>query len=451
MKNVLGFRSVALPPATRMSALARGRIESPLLLSTTMVAYFLSNFLPGQILGLNVSGWLWVGILIVAVILLMNKLPRVSFPFILWLPWAAYLVSRIQEFSLLGVQSTVQILLPVLAAASASTTAFSTEVFATFNKWMKYSFIGFATLFFTTALPWALSDVRNSGWITGGIMALFFQSYFLCSYLLRGYRKFDLICVLIAVSIPVILTLRGPILGTLALCICVIAPIPLFKRGIMATLIIVLGLATFYSPRVQSKMFYTGQGDLLDLRKDNQNLNTSGRIAMAALVEEGLNDSVWIGHGVNSAGQALLAAGGPTYAIHNDWLRIRYDSGRLGVSIFVVTMFAQAALLLLAGRGSSVEARVLLCSGASCFIPFVIVMFTDNLLVYCQYFTVPHFLLIGYGYAAARAGREASGFPSAPPQVDRNIVTPPFRLRTNSSKASRERWSVNCERLEETG
>ena len=419
-----GFRRATVP-----SAIVKGRGESPILLGTAMVAYFLSHLLPGQILGLNVSGWLWVFILIVAAILLIKNLPRVPFPFMLWLPWAAYLVCRIQELSLLGVQSTVQILLPLMVAASASTTALSKESFEIFDRWMRYFFIGVVTVFFTYVLPWALSDVGNSGWITGGIIALFFQSYFLCSYLLRGYRMLDLICVLIAVFIPVILTLRGPILGAFALCIFVFAPMSYLKRGVIVITVIVLGLATFYSPRVQSKMFYTGQGELTDLRKDNKNLNTSGRSSMAALVEQGLDDSVWIGHGANSAGQALLAAGGVTYAIHNDWLRIRHDSGRLGVTIFAATMVAQVVLLLRAGRRASAEGRLLLISGASCFIPFVIVMFTDNLLVYCQYFTAPHFLLIGYGYAAARESRKASDFPAAPPQVNVATRTPSFRLR----------------------
>ena len=282
----------------------------PALLLTTMSAFFLSLLIPGQLLGFNVTGWLWVGILIVAVALLVRNFHRVSFPVLLWLPWVVYSLSRIQEWNLLGIQSTVQILLPVLVAASASTIAFSAETFEILDRWMRYCFILLATLFVTTVLPWALADVQNSGWITGGIIALFFQSYFLCSYLLRGYRNLDLICVLTAISIPVLLTLRGPILGALALSTLVLAPLSVWKRGIIATMVLASGLATFYSPRVQSKMFYTGQGDLIDLRKDNQNLNTSGRSSMAALVEQGLDDSVWIGHGANSAGQAVLAAGG---------------------------------------------------------------------------------------------------------------------------------------------
>lgn len=394
-----------------------------------MAAFFLSMYVPGQLLGFNLSGWLWVGILIVAVVLLAIRLTRVSFPVMLWLPWVAYSLSRIQEWNLLGVQSTVQILLPVLVAASASTVDFSSDLFESLDRWLRYSFIALATLFVTLVVPWALADVENSGWITGGIIALFFQSYFLCSYLLRGYTRFDLICVVTAISIPVLLTLRGPILGALALSTLVLAPLSVWKRGIIVTLVIVLGLVSFYSPRVQTKMFYTGQGSLSDLRKDNENLNTSGRSAMAGIVEQGLDDSVWIGHGANSAGQAVLAAGGQTHEIHNDWLRIRYNSGRLGVIIFSATMLAQVVLLLRAARRASMEGKLLLISGASCFIPFIIVMFTDNLLVYCQYFTAPHFLLIGYGYAAARESRKASHFPSAPPQVNMNTRTPPFRLR----------------------
>ena len=367
-----------------------------------MAAYFLSLLIPGQLLGFNVSGWLWVGTLIVAVALLVRNFHRVSFPVLLWLPWVAYSLSRIQEWNLLGVQSTVQILLPVLVATSASTLAFSIEVFEILDKWMRYSFIGLAIMFVTSALPWALSDVENSGWITGGIIALFFQSYFFCSYLLRGYRRFDLICVLIAVFIPLILTLRGPILGSLALFGFVLAPVSLYKRGMIATVVLVLGLATFYSPRVQLKMFYTGQGNLTDLRKDNENLNTSGRTRLAEVLEQGLDDSVWVGHGANSAGQAVVAAGSPTHELHNDWLRIRYNSGRFGVMLFAASILTGTLHLLRAVKGSGLQTKLLAYSGASCFIPFIIVMFTDNVIVYCYNFTVPQFVFIGYAYASLR-------------------------------------------------
>lgn len=394
-----------------------GRIRGvPTLLLTTMAAFLLSSLYQVQFFGYNLSGWLWVGILIVAVVALALNPTRVSFPYLLWLPWVIYSASRIQDWSLLGAQSTVQILLPVLVAASASTVTFSTEFFESLDRWMRYSFIGVVFLFVFVALPWALSDVSNSGWITSGIISLFFQSYFLCSYLLSGYRKPDLICAVIAGCIPLTLTLRGPILGACALWTFVLAPLPLWRRGIISIGVIVLGLLVFYSPRVQTKMFYTGEGSLLDLRTDNPNLNTSGRSSMVASLEQGLDDSVWIGHGANSAGQVVLGAGAPTHELHNDWLRIRYNSGLVGVVIFAASVVAGVVHLLWSARGASHQSKFLACTGATCFIPFVIVMFTDNLIVYCYNYTVPHFVLIGYAYASLRDS------------VEKGVIVPPPAL-----------------------
>ena len=373
------------------------------LFGLTICCFFLSFFLPGQLFGFNLAGWLWVVILLSSSLILALRPTLVSFPVILWIPWAAYLCTRVQDWSLLGVQSTVQTLLPVGVAAAASTVEFSEGFFKRLDLWVNVSFLWLLGIFALQVLPWALADVENSGWITGGIIALFFQSYFLCRFLLLGGRRRDLVYTLASISIPVLLTLRGPVLGALALCVFVVAPFSIGRRIAIGAFALLLGIGAFYSPRFQTKMFYSGQGSLADLRKDNQDLNTSGRSAMKDIVEAGLDQNVWLGHGANTAGQALLAAGMTNGQIHNDWLRIRHDDGRFGVLLFAATIGVQILLLCYRARRASSESKVLIFSAASCFVPFVIVLFTDNILVYCQYFTAPHFCLIGYAYAQTSA------------------------------------------------
>jgi hypothetical protein len=45
--------------------------------------------------------------------------------------------------------------------------------------------------------------------------------------------------------------------------------------------------------------------------------------------------------------------------------------------------------------------RALAGAAASCFVPYMLVMFTDNVLIYCQAFTVPALAIVGASYAAA--------------------------------------------------
>lgn len=365
-------------------------------------SFWVSAVFPGKVFGYNVSGWLWVVVLISAVWIVTRRLTKVAFPVLLWIPWVAYLLLRVHEWSLEGLQSTVQILLPVIVATAASTSTYSLQLFDNIDRWLRVWLIGLCGIFIAIILPWLLSDIENSGWITGGVIALVFEAYFLCRYLVLGQLKRDLFSVLAAITIPALLTLRGPVMGAVALCVLVIAPLSLAKRLVVAALALLVLLSIFYSPRFQAKTFFSGQGNLPDLRKENPDINTNGRVDMQAIVEVGLSDSLWIGHGANSAGQSLLAAGMDTYAVHNDWLRIRHDYGRIGVIILSLSMTLQIILLCrLAGRATP-EARVLIYSGASCFVPFIVVMFSDNILVYCQYFTAPHFLIIGYAYSAAR-------------------------------------------------
>jgi O-antigen ligase len=224
---------------------------------------------------------------------------------------------------------------------------------------------------------------------------------------------------------PLICVNRGPILGGLALCLLVVAPLPLARRAAIAAAALLVALVAFYTPKVQYKMFYSGQGTLADLRIDNPDFNSSGRQAMWDFLEQGLAERPWLGQGANAGAVALLSGGSSTYAIHNDWLRVRYDYGWVGSILFAVTMASQVLLAYRRGRRAPPEARVLLYTGASCFIPFAVVMYTDNIMIYCQYFTAPHFLLLGYGYAAAKWRAQQPRTAPAPAKTD----TPPAKRR----------------------
>ena len=251
-------------------------------------------------------------------------------------------------------------------------------------------------------VPWTFQDIDNLGFATGAIASLIFQTYFLCSYLTVGRKHSDLIHFLVALAMPVICANRGPILGSLALCLLVVAPLPLAKRVAIGAAALLIGVFAFYMPKMQYKMFYSGQGTLADLRADNPDFNWSGRQALWELLDEGMKEKPWLGQGANASAEVARQVTFEKRELHNDWLRIRYNYGRVGIILFAVTMALQVFLAYRRGRRAPPDARALLSAGASCCIPFAVVMDVDNILVYCQYFTAPHFLLLGYGYAAAK-------------------------------------------------
>ncbi|MBW1838150.1 MAG: hypothetical protein JRI99_14680, partial [Deltaproteobacteria bacterium] len=62
------------------------------------------------------------------------------------------------------------------------------------------------------------------------------------------------------------------------------------------------------------------------------------------------------------------------------------------------------AMLHAFGRAkrTSGEVRLLFLAGASSFIPFVLIMFTDNIMIYASYYGNLQFTILGLAYAAEK-------------------------------------------------
>ena len=150
-------------------------------------------------------------------------------------------------------------------------------------------------------------------------------------------------------------------------------------------------------------MFRSGEGGLEDVRMDNPQLQDHGRKSMWRLVEEGIQDSPWFGHGANAVDDEILTPymGRETHA-HNDWLRILYDYGYCGAGVFVVCMIVQMFHAAVVARKSKDLTACLLYGGATAYIPFALFMYTDNIILYVAFFGNLQFAMLGMGYAAAR-------------------------------------------------
>jgi hypothetical protein len=101
-----------------------------------------------------------------------------------------------------------------------------------------------------------------------------------------------------------------------------------------------------------------------------------------------------------------LGHGFITYLPHNDWLRIRFNYGWMGVGLYIATMSIQVLKAWPKATTGDPRVRAVVASGLSCFVPYAAVMFTDNVLIYCQFFTVPMMLLVATGYAVGRRSRK---------------------------------------------
>jgi O-antigen ligase len=208
---------------------------------------------------------------------------------------------------------------------------------------------------------------------------------------------------IIGATIPVIALMRMAITAAGITIPFTFSSLRFKKRLIFLIIILALGVALFYSERMQTKMFYSGQGNIRDLRFANPNLFTAGRSRLWDLmIEEVKLKPIW-GHGANASEEFVLSVTWGTLTHpHNDWLRLLYDYGLIGTSVFVFCFVAQVIHLLRRAKNTFGESRILLYAGASSFLPFVLLMFTDNIILYAAFFGNLQFTIIGLVYAAQK-------------------------------------------------
>lgn len=389
-----------LGPSGRSVRSLRSEFAAPGLVIVLFITLIVSQYYNLKIFGYQVSGWGWFVVLVGSLLRLSANLRRIAFPVLIWLPWCVMV--GLYGFSgyEFAWQSTSQIICPVIAGMAFSTYRVTARLTGLLDSIIRLAYIVFVIGYLIFILPDVLANL-GSPFAAGAISALFFQSYFLARFLIAGKRTVDLLLYLSAVAIPAVAVHRGPLAASVALAVLALMPIGLSRRVGIAVLGLSIGLAVFYSPRFQRKMFLSGKGTLRDLRYDNPDLYMTGRKAMWESLLEGCEEKPWFGHGGNADRTWLLSRGFGNYLPHNDWLRIRFNYGWVGVALYVATMIAQVAhgrRKLLVGDP---KARAIAAAGLSCFVPYAVVMFTDNVLIYCQFFTVPMMMLIGLSYSHA--------------------------------------------------
>jgi len=362
-----------------------------------------------EMLGYQSSGWAWLGALAAAFATIATATAGPTLPVVLWLPWSALVTA----YSLAGFanayQSTAQILCPVVVGIAASTLRPRPAQIEGLVRAMRWAGVAFLGIIVFLRLPMLLlGRLPNvTGLAAEAISALVFQAFFLCAFIMER-KRVDLLLFLSFAAVPLVTVTRGPMLASLALVMLTVAPLSLAKRGLILGVAVILSIGAFYTERVQKKMFWSGSGDLTDLSWDNPNLITSGRAAFWKLLSPGIQEKPWFGHGGNADATTLTEAGERLYLPHNDWLRVAYNYGYVGLGFYLLAMGGQVAHGLGVARRAPPRVKLLFYAGLSTFAPYWAVMATDNVLIYAQFFGNLHFLILGLAYGASAAAREST-------------------------------------------
>lgn len=398
------------------SVLAGSWYHAPLpfkALAVGMLVSYLPRVLPGN-LGVSVSylGWIVPLLGCGAAFFLYQR--RVRFPIKLWLPWViwvlSYLVFAEADNAL---QRSVMMLTPLVVGAGFSTIRVDASLVIKFGIWINRFFWFFlAAAGVSTGLLAAGQLNAVSSFSAGSISASLLAVWYVARYT-NGDRRALAYWAILAL-IPVLANTRTGMVAVALTLPLTLAPLSIKKRLIAVALLLVAAIFAFQTEHIQQKMFFSGQGTVADAiaglsgmfggdEAVSGDFATSGRKSMNDALVAGLDDAYWFGYGTNTTEAISFNIARVTHP-HNDWLRLRYEYGLLGLFIFVLTMLAQMWHAFRRAKWlRSSPVAVFLYAGAGSFIPMALFMASDNIMLYAAWFGNLQFAMLGLGYAALKS------------------------------------------------
>lgn len=407
-----------IPPRHPPHAPLADHAKLPWLFSAVIGLTFLPWVTSGSVYGFSISGWSWLLALAASLLVLVSTPPgRIVFPFWYWAMWVLLLI--VYRFFMGNhpdsLQTLLQTLTPIFVGCAISTFRTTPAHLELVYSWLTRLFYVALVLVVAKNTAILLGKLPVHGKMTPEAISCCMLASFYISFYSTGSPR-HLWFYLGMLAVPAILLVRGPLLSASSAFFLTPSPLRLRQRILFGAALALFGLMLFYSPRYQNLMFHSGEGTIQDLRWDNDNLQTSGRKAMWEALWDNWKKAPWTGHGLNASRTTLLDAGYSLYLPHNDWLKLLHDVGIIGVVCFGATMCLQMLALIALAHKMKGTARSLAFAAASAFVPFAVVMVTDNVTLYVQYYSNLHFALIGIVYSFARNWHPDPGRPPAQPE-----------------------------------
>jgi O-antigen ligase len=378
----------------------------PFLVWVVVISTLLADVGGEGILGYQFAALGWLIPFVFSLWSLARGLGGFSFPFWIWLPWVCFVViyTAVSDEPN-AVQRSIMMLCPLVVGMAMSKAQIGENALVALRKLMLYMaivlivLVAFKTgIIFTGVLP-----------VVTGLAAEVMTACLLCNFFAAQYVFGDrkiLKWWAIMAAIPVIAVTRTAIAVNGLTLPLTFAPLSTLKRFIILCLIVIVGIGIFYTPRIQKKMFYSGRGTLEDVKWENQDFATSGRSYMWSKMWERIDEQPLLGYGANASESFISKLTRGLKHPHNDWLRLLFDFGYVGVVIFALSLLMQALHAYRMAKRTFGDISLLFYAGASSFLSFILFMFTDNIILYAAFFGNLQFMILGLAYAAQATAAE---------------------------------------------
>ncbi|UZD23048.1 O-antigen ligase family protein [Algoriphagus halophytocola] len=331
---------------------------------------------------------------------------RPLFPLVNWIFWIICLIIALSvDFSFIGLQLTIQYILPIMVGLVASSFTYSwPKFFWAFQQFSRLIIVVFAVFVVYKALTGYSPHMASTPMLLY-VMATISLGY----YYVFGEKKF-LVIFLILFLMPFLSVTRMAILVFVSSFVIHFSNQSVSSKIPYALLGLILFAIVFSSESFQKKTFYDGEGELSDISinyyESNSGFNTNGRTAWQRGLEPGLAANPIFGNGPRSDNAVLSELAGESSAeAHNDYLSVRYNYGWVGLICLLggfVSTFVQ--LLKLYFKDTISIFKVLIGSTLTLFVGFLFFMYSDNILKYTIFFPNYFFAMVGITYSASKRG-----------------------------------------------
>jgi O-antigen ligase len=196
--------------------------------------------------------------------------------------------------------------------------------------------------------------------------------------------------------------ITGGRMATMALLVCPVFH-PRLKsitlRVVAMALFACVGIGLFYTPRFQKRFFYEGKGTLTQVMQGE--FLGFGRFEAWPLIYERAMNRRWYGYGAGSTREFVPVVWEDMTLPHNDYLRVFFEFGLLGLSVFLIASIGQIVALVRRSRRTRGVVRYAFAAAAMGWAIFLMAACTDNPLTYALWVTNPLFALMGAAYGVA--------------------------------------------------
>lgn len=354
-----------------------------------------------SVLGFRLTGWMWMLAIGLSALCLLSPLrpQRLTFPILWFLPFILYMAWRTDFGDREDVQRLGIFLTPLFVGAAAS--SFPMTNLAELRKTYYFLLVA-ATVTYAVAAAQSGSRLAMTEWYIPAGACMTFTICAVAGIVDAGRgQRLGYAAVAIAALVCILSESRMPVLVIPLLFILGPTKLRIWKRVALGAIVIIGGLAFFYSGPVQENLFRAGKGSIADaLSMDPHKLKTGGRLTAWPLYIEGMKD-IWFGAGGTGSadfGNKTFGEGKWSHP-HNEYIRLVFDYGIIGGLLFLIPLLTLFVLTCRRAYTTSDELQWAYFVSAVGLLAMFLLAVTGNVLMYVSYFGNMLFATIGISLA----------------------------------------------------